>query len=436
MIYRVKNIVILLFGIIILSPTRHSGADPGLTVVFTGNSNGVLESCRCPGNPFGGLVQRKTVIDSLRSDYPDALVVDTGDFLSISPDPLKAEFVIKAMEFCKYDAIVPGDQDLKLIHEYIGRTDLPLLCTNRDGILGTKGSIISSKLEFSPSGKRVLIIGFFAPVLGEFIPELTQVEVDFKQPLDIWRDEIEPIKTDFDFILALSHQGYDRDIDLLNEIDGIDLLISGHSQMLLEKPEKHGDTWVGAAGKNAEYVGVARFSFTGNEIALDEYRVIPLVAENVSESAEIAKLITGYNLAHRKRLRDKALAAGRTYFGTDVCRRCHQPEYEQWKSTPHAKALQTLRDAGKENSSSCLECHTTGFGFPGGYDESNPYSTQHGVGCEECHVIQTGPDGFSSGMHKSLKVERRQCVRCHLKPHIVNFDYESMRKKVTHRNQD
>ena len=90
-----------------------------LTIIYSGSTNGVLESCSCPGNPYGGLVNRVAAIDSLKHVYPDALVFDTGDFLPVTVDSLKANYVVKALHECNIDAIAPGDQDFNLGSAFI-----------------------------------------------------------------------------------------------------------------------------------------------------------------------------------------------------------------------------------------------------------------------------------------------------------------------------
>ncbi len=431
-----KNRILILVYLVILSHAVLCKAETYLTVIFTGNTNGVLESCRCPGNLFGGLVHRKTVIDSLRLVYPDAVVVDAGDFLPVDPDTLKSEFVIQAMKLCGYNAIALGDQDLCMSIDFIRRQNLPLLCTNRETERITFETSIPPSVPLIRNGKKVLITGFFGPTLRDLIQGDCRLGNGFMDPIETWRYVIEPVRSSYDFVIVLSHQGYDSDLAMLDEIDEIDFLVSGHSQVLLEKPEKYGNTWIAAAGKNAEYVGLAKFRISDEGFTLSEYRMIPLVADNVGESVEIVELVTEYNLLHRKRLRKRALAAGRRYYGNDVCIKCHETEYSSWKSTPHSNALQTLINAGKEKTASCLECHTTGFGFPGGYDESDSLSAQAGVGCEECHIVVTGQEGFSGGLHKSLAVSQQQCLHCHIKPHILHFDFKNMREKVKHGTQD
>ena len=73
---------------------------------------------------------------------------------------------------------------------------------------------------------------------------------------------------------------------------------------------------------------------------------------------------------------------GAAYLGAGACKKCHIKVYNSWKKTKMAKAFDTLKpgedaeaktklklDPQKDYTKDvkCLECHTTGFGMPGGY---------------------------------------------------------------------
>ena len=269
--------------------------------------------------------------------------------------------------------------------------------------------------------------------MTDFLPESTRSIIDVLKPDSLWWNQTRQSKEDADVLIILSHTGYDRDVAFLSENAGVDLLVSGHSQMLIETPEHHNGCWLVAAGKNGEYVGVIRLKLSDdNTTGIIEYRLIPLIASEVGESTEVSTLVDEYNRLHREKIKRQAIAAGRRYHGTGLCKSCHAPEFDSWSQTPHARALETLRLLNEDNNSSCLECHTTGYGFPGGFEDSKNTIEQAGVGCEECHAIPPGEGFDRQDGHKVLPVMRRSCDRCHIKPHIVEFDYEKKKASVDH----
>lgn len=130
------------------------------------------------------------------------------------------------------------------------------------------------------------------------------------------------------------------------------------------------------------------------------------------------------------------------YQGVKVCAKCHFDQGDAWKTTGHAKALESLKPGVKAAAKSrakldpatdysankdCIGCHATGYGAPGGYrvdmdaDSAKQFA---GVGCEACH----GAGGSYRSVHgdagDKLKVSGNTTPRQALVDAGQNFDYE------------
>jgi len=84
------------------------------------------------------------------------------------------------------------------------------------------------------------------------------------------------------------------------------------------------------------------------------------------------------------------------HVGSASCQSCHTAEFETWQAGPHGHALASLEKAGKSDDADCLQCHTTAFARPGGFQMGVSVSAQSDlarVGCESCH----GPGGDHIG---------------------------------------
>lgn len=155
-----------------------------------------------------------------------------------------------------------------------------------------------------------------------------------------------------------------------------------------------------------------------------------------------------------------------SYIGAGVCEVCHSDEstlnqYVIWLSSPHAKAVKTLKSekamtiAGKlsivnpVNSIKCLKCHTTGKGRV----ES---LKSEGVGCEACHGPGSEYSSFGNhvnyrnrvngyikakkhGMYPILDYEdnllkrEKMCLHCHKKnrPCMPTTVKDIQKQKIT-----
>jgi len=92
------------------------------------------------------------------------------------------------------------------------------------------------------------------------------------------------------------------------------------------------------------------------------------------------------------------------YIGVNKCKACHIKQYKSWADTPMATAFESLKSGVKADAkkkagldpekdytrdASCLECHTTGYGLPGGFKSMEETPELANVQCESCH----GPGG-------------------------------------------
>jgi 2',3'-cyclic-nucleotide 2'-phosphodiesterase (5'-nucleotidase family) len=65
----------------------------------------------------------------------------------------------------------------------------------------------------------------------------------------------EKLRAEGYLILVLSHLGYPSDVKMAEEIEGIDVIMGGHTHHLIESPEKRGTTTLSAAGKFGRFIG-------------------------------------------------------------------------------------------------------------------------------------------------------------------------------------
>ena len=119
--------------------------------------------------------------------------------------------------------------------------------------------------------------------------------------------------------------------------------------------------------------------------------------------------------------------------GSARCRQCHAETYSQWSETAHAEAFASLEGEKEQADPSCLRCHTTGAGKPGGFRGYLATPGMAQVGCESCH----GPGRAHSESPRAGygEVGLATCTACHDAENSPDFDYYSYREKVTHRSR-
>lgn len=121
----------------------------------------------------------------------------------------------------------------------------------------------------------------------------------------------------------------------------------------------------------------------------------------------------------------------KTYIGSAACGQCHEQEYENF--TTHSKKAASFESIKKmekkltpEEYKGCFECHTTGFGKPGGFVSESRTPELKNAGCESCHgpgslhAETEDPDDIIADLSMS------DCTTCHNENRVVAFDFKPL----------
>lgn len=195
------------------------------------------------GECFGGVARLATKInelrDSLKAEGQNVVVLDAGDQYqgSLFYTTYKGKDTVEFMNAIGFDAMAVGN------HEFDdGPAGLQILAE------GVKFPVVSGNLDLSQSPELKGKVGdvLTLEVGGEKIGIVSALAMDTPEtasPGDkvIFQDDIDSLKADVseltdagvNKIIALTHEGYKRDQQIVADVSGIDALIGGHSHTLL-----------------------------------------------------------------------------------------------------------------------------------------------------------------------------------------------------------
>jgi 5'-nucleotidase / UDP-sugar diphosphatase len=136
-----------------------------------------------------------------------------------------------------------------------------------------------------------------------------------------------------DVILAITHSGIDEDIDLAQNVSGIDIIVGGHSHTVLSEPVIVGDTIIVQAGYNGLYLGQLELAYnhgTGKITILNEKNNNPYlipVDGSIPPHPEISLMVDAYT----GKLNDLVgqMSGGRSDDILEVVARSHFPLVNQ-----------------------------------------------------------------------------------------------------------
>jgi 5'-nucleotidase / UDP-sugar diphosphatase len=188
---------------------------------------------------IGGVARLAAKINEIRGEERNVLLVDAGDqfqgslfFTSFKEKPL-AFF----MNLLGYDAMVLGnhefDDGTETLGRFIDAVDFPILAANvdasRDPYLRDK---VLPWVILNLGSEQIGITGY----LTEDTPMISQVGpyVEFLSIRESVAKAVEELQNrGINKIIALSHSGVDRDIIVAAQVEGIDVIVSGHTHTLL-----------------------------------------------------------------------------------------------------------------------------------------------------------------------------------------------------------
>ena len=370
-----------------------SSEPPSVVILYTGGTQSHLEPCGCYQEQSGGLPRRAHVVDHIRKRGFPTLLVDAGNIFDgkAEIDAKRCEVNLKAMSTMEYDAVALSESDLAYDEAYLSRqcavATFPFLAPDAARDDFTQPFLMTQAGQYT--------IGFVA---GEVCEEVV---------------------SQADVIVALGNPRGSEHIDAVISPDAVESTVS-----------EDGMLYVGCPPEGKTLGVLALWMDTNGKIARHYATQLALTAA-VGESKPIRQLLTDFYraVATENPVQDAPLFAKQLleqqqkngYASAAACQQCHEQEYLQWSATRHAFAYQTLLKKERYFDAGCVSCHTTGFGYPTGFQIGDQNATLEGVQCETCH----GPGKQHVGNPKKSNIrsgaDTSLCLQCHDPKHSPGF---------------
>lgn len=195
---------------------------------------------------FGGIARVKTAIDTRRGALGDAnvLVLDAGDQFqgSLFYSMFKSGPIADFMNGIGFDAMAIGNHEFddgpEELLKFIDAADFPIISGNTKA---AEGSILTGKYEpyiiKEMGGEKVAVVSVLATDTDETSSPGDQIS--FEDEIEYLKAAVQEIEAQgVDKIVLLSHVGYVRDKEIAAAVDGIDVIVGGHSHTLLSSTDE------------------------------------------------------------------------------------------------------------------------------------------------------------------------------------------------------
>ncbi len=314
-LFGISLVLLLLFIVIVsFSCGGESGKGPSdeveLTVIFSSDLLGLIRSCGCAVADNGGLGRRTTYIESARKRYPNLIVLDAGDAMSLdlSYSQQEADLTWDAFTLMGLDAFTPGEIDfiygLPYLKRVVEKTGLEMIAANvvdaetGEPVFGSRYKIIEIE-----GGIKIGITGVLDDSI-RFPGYIDQTPFRVESVRETLADILPDMKREADFLILLSHLGRDRSVRLAESLHDFDLVIVGHGKPLIKNPVQKGKTLVVGIGMG-QYLGRIELTLDGSGNYISGTFSLVTLEADIEVHQEVKDLFDYYDLELTEKERNK-----------------------------------------------------------------------------------------------------------------------------------
>ena len=235
-----------------LSSLSFSEAPKHITILHTNDVHSHIEAFgpdhhRNPN--MGGVAKRAVLIEKIRKENPNTLLLDAGDIFQGTPyfNFYGGELEFKLMSKLKYDASTLGNHDfdngIDGLYAQLPHADFNFLISNYDFSNTIMDGHTKPYKVFIKNGVRIGVFGVGIELKG-LVNDKLYKETKYLDPIERATDmsNILKNKENCDLVICLSHLGYKYDSEkvddhkLASKTENIDLIIGGHTHTFLDEP--------------------------------------------------------------------------------------------------------------------------------------------------------------------------------------------------------
>jgi len=200
---------------------------------------------------MGGFARRATLVEAIRHENPNTLLLDAGDIFQGTPyfNFYGGELEFKLMSMLKYDAATIGNHDfdngIDGLYAQLPHAKFDFLSANYN----FKNTVLDTHIKpykiFEKDDIKIGVFGLGIELEG-LVDTRNYKETIYLNPIEIAQDMSRILKEDenCDLVICLSHLGYHyknetnkiSDLVLASKTNNIDLIIGGHTHTFLPKP--------------------------------------------------------------------------------------------------------------------------------------------------------------------------------------------------------
>ena len=258
---------------------------------------------------MGGLDRIGTIVKSIRAERGNKMLfLDGGDTWTNSWTSMKTngQDMVDVMNLLKPDAMT-GHWEFTLgekrVKELADSLSFPFLAQNmRDSEFEEK--VFEPYKMLDQGGVKIAVIGQAFPYTPIANPRWMIPKWSFGIREDDMRKQVAEVRAaGAQLVVVLSHNGFDVDYKMASRVEGIDVILTGHTHDALPDVVKVGKCLLVATGSHGKFVSRLDLDVQGKEIRGFRYRLIPVFSDAIKGDAEVAAMIAKHRAPYEADLK-------------------------------------------------------------------------------------------------------------------------------------
>ena len=246
----------------------------------------------------GGMDRVATVVNAIRADRPDAILLDGGDTWhgSYTCHKTQGQDMVNVMNALQPDAMtfhweftLGSDRVTELVE------GLPFAALGQnifDAEWDEPTDLFPPYKMFERGGTKIAVIGQAFPYMPIANPRWMFPEFSFGIRDENMASMVEEVRAaGAECVVVLSHNGFDVDKKMASVVPGIDVILSGHTHDALPEAVTVGDTIIVASGSNGKFVRRVDLDIRDGRMMGYRTKLIPIFSDVITPDAEMSSLI-------------------------------------------------------------------------------------------------------------------------------------------------
>ncbi|TNF20064.1 MAG: thiosulfohydrolase SoxB [Rhodobacteraceae bacterium] len=259
----------------------------------------------------GGMDRVATVVNAIRAERPDALLLDGGDTWhgSYTCYHTAGQDMVNVMNALKPDAMtfhweftLGSDR----VHEIVEGLPFAALGQNIfDAEWDEPAEMFPPYTFFERGGTKIAVIGQAFPYMPIANPGWMFPEYSFGIRDEHMQTMVDEVRAQgAELVVVLSHNGFDVDKKMAGKLSGIDVILSGHTHDALPEPVLVGETIVIASGSNGKFVSRVDLDVRDGRMMGYRHKLIPIFSDVIAPDPSMTALIDEQRAPYKAELEE------------------------------------------------------------------------------------------------------------------------------------